>query len=178
MKNQERKEARRYDTPYRCRELTAGVYSGYAGDRQKRIEETFAHEKEFYPEKSRYHIYFGDIHGHSSLSDGSPDIDAYYQDIRDTLSLIPDGASVSASTFYTTFLSQRSILYDIRHSSPDHILETEYIAFSITSEQDFKKYADEGPEDGLDNFISLLEANGYEQYAELPGVLVIYQKTA
>ena len=102
----------------------------------------------------------------------------YYQDIRDTLSLIPDGASVSASTFYTTFLSQRSILYDIRHSSPDHILETEYIAFSITSEQDFKKYADEGPEDGLDNFISLLEANGYEQYAELPGVLVIYQKTA
>ena len=83
MKNQERKQARRYDTPYRCRELTAGVYSGYAGDRQKRIEETFAHEKEFYPEKSRYHIYFGDIHGHSSLSDGSPDIDAYYKDIRD-----------------------------------------------------------------------------------------------
>ena len=83
MKNQERKEARRYDTPYRCRELTAGVYSGYAEDKKKRAEETFAQEKKFYPEKSGYHIYFGDIHGHSSLSDGSPDIDAYYQDIRD-----------------------------------------------------------------------------------------------
>ena len=31
---------------------------------------------------------------------------------------------------------------------------------------------------GHQHFISLLEANGYEQYAELPGVLVIYQKTA
>lgn len=83
MNNQERKQARRYDTPYRCSKLTAGVYSGFAEDKAQRSKETFAHEKEFYPEKSKYHTYFGDIHGHSQLSDGFPDVDTYFLDIRD-----------------------------------------------------------------------------------------------
>ena len=100
-----------------------------------------------------------------------------FQELRDTLSIIPDTASVSASTFYTTFLSQREILYDIRHSSPEHVLDCEYIVLNPSSQLDFRNYEEEG-EKGLENFIMLLEENGYEQCAELPGVLVIYRKSA
>ena len=83
MKNEERKHARRYDTPYRCNAVTSTLYSGPAADRAKKHKEAMDHEKDYYPEKSKYHIYIGDIHGHSRLSDGYPDVDNYYKDIRD-----------------------------------------------------------------------------------------------
>lgn len=83
MKNKERKLARRYDTPNRCYAVTSTVYSGPAEDRAKKYKEAMDHEKDFYPEKSKYNIYIGDIHGHSQLSDGFPDADTYYKDIRD-----------------------------------------------------------------------------------------------
>ena len=83
MKHPERKLARRYDIPYRCRALTEGVYGGYAEDKQKMIETTLAKEKVFYPEDTKFKFYFGDLHGHTALSDGAGDIDAYFKDIRD-----------------------------------------------------------------------------------------------
>lgn len=83
MKHPERKIARRYDIPYRCRALTEHVYSGYAEDKEKKIEETMAKAKEFYPEKTTYNFYFGDLHGHTMLSDGRGDADSYFKDIRD-----------------------------------------------------------------------------------------------
>ncbi len=100
----------------------------------------------------------------------------YYQNIRNTLSLIPDDASVTATTFYTTFLSQREVLYDLEYASREHMLETEYIAISVSATSNFKKYATAGKENGFDNLINLLEQNDYELYAELTDVLVIYRK--
>ena len=87
MKNKERKIARRFDTPNRCRAFTTRVYSGPSDEREKLVKETFATEKDFYPEKSKYNIYFGELHGHSNISDGTPDIDAYFQNIRDNAGL-------------------------------------------------------------------------------------------
>lgn len=83
MINRERKLARRYDTPNRSHSVTSDVYSGFAPDRKKKYKEAMDHEKEFYPSKSEYNIYIGDIHGHSKISDGFPDVDTYYKDIRD-----------------------------------------------------------------------------------------------
>ena len=87
MKNNERKIARRFDTPNRCSEFTKRVYSGASEDRTALIKETYGKEKEFYPEKSKYNIYFGELHGHSNISDGTPDIDTYFQNIRDNAGL-------------------------------------------------------------------------------------------
>ncbi|MBQ3503330.1 MAG: DUF2079 domain-containing protein [Oscillospiraceae bacterium] len=100
----------------------------------------------------------------------------YYQNIRDTLDQIPDGVSVTASTFYTTHLSQREILYDIRYCSRDHLLETEYVVLRISANSDYKKYSTGGEENGFDNLVRLLQENGYGEYALLDNVLVIYQK--
>ena len=102
----------------------------------------------------------------------------YYQEIRDTMSTIPDDAAVSASTFYTTHLSQREILYDIRHCSREHILETEYIVLSLTSLNDYKKYESHGKDNGLENLIRMIENSGYTVYDAVENVLIIYRKTS
>ena len=100
----------------------------------------------------------------------------YYQGIRDTLDTIPGGASVTATTFYTTHLSQRDVLYDVRYSSKEHLLETEYVVLNVSSTSEYKKYATGGKENGFENLVKLLEKNGYTEYASLEDVLVIYRK--
>ncbi len=87
MKNPERKTARRYDTPNRCEGFTKRVYSGAADDRNTLYEEIFAQEKSFYPQKSEYNIYFGELHGHTCLSDGTPTVDEYFTHLRDVAKL-------------------------------------------------------------------------------------------
>lgn len=115
------------------------------------------------PKASNYIKYCKDNHG-------------YYQQIRDTLSLIPDDASVSATTFYTVFLSQRDIVYDVKYADPDHVLETEYIALSINSETSYTMYASQEAS-GYENFVSFLESNGYEVFVETGAHTVIYRKS-
>ena len=87
MNHKDKKEARRYDSPYRCREFSDNVYSGVSENREKLLKETFDIPKRFYPEKSEYNVYYGELHGHSNLSDGEPDVDSYYKNIRDTAKL-------------------------------------------------------------------------------------------
>ena len=100
----------------------------------------------------------------------------FYQNIRDALSEIPDGASVTATTFYTTYLSQRETLYDVRYSSPQHLLETQYVVLHVSADGDCKQYAQSGENDGFENLVRLLEENGYVPYQSIENVLVIYRK--
>lgn len=101
----------------------------------------------------------------------------YYQNIRDTLDTIPDNSSVTATTFYTTYLSQRTILYDVRYCSKEHLLETEYVVLNVNSNSDCEKYATGGIDNGYENLVKLLEESGYQEYGVIENVLVIYQKT-
>lgn len=87
MKNKERKIAKRFDTPNRSRNFTDKVYSGPSPDPAKLLKETFATERDFYPDKPEYNIYFGEMHGHTLFSDGSTDADSYYTNIRDNAKL-------------------------------------------------------------------------------------------
>ena len=93
MKNEERKLAKRLDTSSRNREFTDIVYSGYHED----AEETWNKIKEtrnvFLPPDSEYNIFFGEVHGHTNLSDGRPTLDEYFTSIRDRAKL--DFAAVS-----------------------------------------------------------------------------------
>lgn len=100
----------------------------------------------------------------------------YYDGVRDALSHVPDGVSVSATTFYAPYLSQREILYDIRYASKEHVLETEYVVLKKDSAGDYKQYNSFGKENGYDNLIKLLKQNGYEEFYEHGTVLIIYKK--
>ena len=98
-----------------------------------------------------------------------------YRNIHQTLEQIPDDASVAATTFYTTQLSQRETLYDVKYTSTENLLSAEYIALAIHSETNYKQYEIDG-NDGYENLVRLLEQNGYTIFSQLDNVLVIYQK--
>lgn len=86
----ERRQARRFDTPYRSRVMTDQVFTdddlpdGERNAARKRFSDTI---RRFYPEKNRYNVYFGELHGHSCLSDGRPSPEEYYRNIRDAAKL-------------------------------------------------------------------------------------------
>lgn len=87
----------------------------------------------------------------------------HYNTIRSALSQIPEEASVAASTFYTTQLSQREILYDVGYCSSEHLLSCQYVVLS-ESDKITKHYSEK------------LLAKGYIVYDQIPHVLTIYTK--
>ena len=99
----------------------------------------------------------------------------HYKSIENMLRLIPGDASASASTFYTVPLANRDILYDVRYSSKEHLLSTEYVVLEIDQKGSYAGYEESG-EDGYDNLTALLEENGYTAIAELEDTLIIYSK--
>ena len=99
----------------------------------------------------------------------------YYDALRAVLDEIPEGASAAATTYYTTYLSQRDVLYDIRYAKKEHVLSCDYIAVDITADSCFRNYAVDGKK-GYENFAALLKSNGYVKIAEHKGKLEIYHK--
>ena len=85
---------------------------------------------------------------------------------------------MTASTFYTTELSQREILYDVRYSSAEHLLETEYVVIDPCSTGDYVNYADAGQKNGYENLVRMLEQHDYKRVEMIEGILEIYQKNA
>ena len=101
-----------------------------------------------------------------------------YQSIRSALSAIPEDAPVAATFAYTTYLSQRDVLYDVHYAAKDHVLQTDYVVLGLdVPEGDFRQYATEGEEDGFENFVKYLEENGYTVLDEVPEELVIYSNS-
>ncbi len=98
-----------------------------------------------------------------------------YDSLRAVLDEIPDGASAAATTYYTTYLSQRDTLYDVRYASKEHVLSCDYIAVGVTDKTGLKNYAVNG-ERGYENFVAMLESEGYVKIAEKEGKLEIYHK--
>lgn len=96
---------------------------------------------------------------------------AYYESITNALSQIPEDASVTAHTFYVVPLSQRSVLYDVRYCSQEHLLSTEYVALRKNSSGDFSR-GNLGVT-GYENVDALLKANGFTEIHS-QGSLIIY----
>ena len=92
-----------------------------------------------------------------------------YAQRRETLALIPEDASVAATTFYTAPLSSRETLYDVKYASEDHILGCEFVVLNPKDTTSFKKYGSK------DAFVAMLEENGYTLHAELEGQILIYR---
>ena len=87
MMHPDKKIARRFDLPGRSRAYTELVYSGDSGTREEIREKLMADQKVRMPGAQEYNVYFGDIHGHSNLSDGCPGVDEYFIGLRDRAKL-------------------------------------------------------------------------------------------
>lgn len=99
------------------------------------------------------------------------DVNAAQRAVLDT---IPEDASVASSTFYTTYLSNHSQLYDIRYGSEAHILSCAYIVAAYSEDSTYKKYRTEDM-DGREAFISMIQENGYRLECSLDGIMEIYR---
>lgn len=98
-----------------------------------------------------------------------------FVEIREFLAEIPEEASVTATTFYTVPLANREILYDVRYSSKEHLLSTEYVVLEVDQTGCYVNYeVNEG--DGYEQLVKILEENGYEVFGEIEGEIVVYKK--
>ncbi len=96
----------------------------------------------------------------------------YYDGLRAVLDTVPDDASVTATTFYSTYLSQRAVLHDVRYSSEKNIFETDYIVLNPKEDRNYKKYG----QGGYFIFEQRLHANGYERISSYGDSLVIFKR--
>ena len=93
-----------------------------------------------------------------------------YAQRREVLEIVPDDASVAATTFYTAPLSCRETLYDIKYASMYHVLECEYVVINPKETAAYQKYS------GMEGFVALLEENGYVLCSKLDGQVEIYRR--
>lgn len=108
----------------------------------------------------------------SSISAAS-DYRQYYDEQIEFLETIPDDASVTATTFYTTYLSDHDILYDVGYTAPERILQCDYVVIKTGSS--FVSYAG-GTWRGEESFIKWLTSNGFALHSELGTVAQIYAR--
>ena len=78
MTHNEKRTAKRYDTPGRCAEFTDLVYVKADATHG----ELAAAEHKFDPPAPALKPFIGDLHGHTNLSDGSVDIDTFFKNIK------------------------------------------------------------------------------------------------
>lgn len=99
-----------------------------------------------------------------------------YAEIREELGKIPQDAAVASATFYTTHLSARDVIYDIKYCTREHLMDAAYVVLDPGVSGDFKKYADEEGENGYENLRALLEEQGYDLQSSVGTKLEIYYK--
>ena len=100
---------------------------------------------------------------------------AEYAQIGEFLSQIPEDAPVAATTFYTTPLSQREVLYDVRYCSQEHLLSTQYVVLDTEDSRSYTSFEASGA-NGYQNLVQLLESHGYTLIDAWKEKLVIYQR--
>ena len=93
MNHPDKYKTKRYDTLGRCAEFTDIVYREDYDDAAKLRADMHASTRKFDPPAKTLHAFIGEMHGHTTLSDGQPDIDTYFRNIRDIAKL--DFAAIS-----------------------------------------------------------------------------------
>ena len=98
----------------------------------------------------------------------------YYDGLREALDQVPDDVSVAASTYLTTYLSQRADLYDICYAKEENILSCSHVVLKKTDSYSYRRYELDGA-NGFENFVQFLLDNGYSLWLDQGGIAV-YQK--
>ena len=87
MNHPNKYRAKRYDTPNRSQAFTDTVYSGASGAPSALWAQMNAAQRSLDPPPPALIPLVGEMHGHTNLSDGRPDVDTYFRNIRDIAKL-------------------------------------------------------------------------------------------
>lgn len=93
-----------------------------------------------------------------------------YAQIDEFLQAVPKDASVASTTFYTTALSNRDVLYDIKYATSEHLFSVDCIVLDTSDTESYKKFG------GLSAFMQFLQANGYSETDRLEESLILLQR--
>lgn len=93
-----------------------------------------------------------------------------YAQIDEFLQAVPKDASVASTTFYTTALSNREVLYDIKYATSEHLFSVDCIVLDTSDTESYKKFG------GLSAFMQFLQANGYSETDRLEESLILLQR--
>lgn len=80
-------EGRTFFSPTRVREYTQIVYGGTAKAREDMQKDMRNIVSSYYPTPHPYQVFWGELHGHTELSDGRGSLDAYFRTARDLAQL-------------------------------------------------------------------------------------------
>lgn len=99
------------------------------------------------------------------------------QAVAEILRGVEEEASVASTTFYTTALSSRRELYDVKYASEQRIFHADVIVIDRRYVSDFQRWAtDAGRTNGLDHFRRRLGYFGYVLEAEYGGRVEVWRK--
>lgn len=87
MTHPDRKKAKRYDNPGRCKAFTDAVYSGESDTPENLFKLLNECDHQFDPGESEYIPLIGELHGHSNFSDGIIDPAEYYRRLKEDVGL-------------------------------------------------------------------------------------------
>ena len=87
MNHPDKYKAKRFDTAGRCAAFTDIVYGEIPDDAAKLHADMKTSTLRFDPPAPEFKVFVGEMHGHTNLSDGKPDIDTYFRNIRDIAKL-------------------------------------------------------------------------------------------
>lgn len=93
MNHPDKYKAKRFDTAGRCAAFTDLVYREEIEDEKQLWDDIATAKHSFDPPAPTLSPFVGEMHGHTNLSDGKPDIDTYFRNIRDIAGL--DFAAIS-----------------------------------------------------------------------------------
>lgn len=91
-----------------------------------------------------------------------------FQALHRVLAQLPEDAAVTATTFYTTPLASRAVLYDLRYCSEAHLLSSDYIVLDPEASGCLDAKG------GYAALTALLDREGYVLCFQMEGALFIY----
>ncbi|MBE6608714.1 MAG: DUF3604 domain-containing protein [Ruminococcaceae bacterium] len=87
MNHPDKYNAKRYDTVGRSKLFTDIVYRENRENGEELWKLLREEERSIDPEAPQLKVFYGEMHGHTCFSDGQPDIDTYFKNIRDLAKL-------------------------------------------------------------------------------------------
>ena len=98
--------------------------------------------------------------------------------VRERLEALPQDATVSASTYFTTALYDKAAVYDVSYESLEHLLNSDYVALEPRYTNLLKNWAEEGEpvEAGLTNLTNCLLSNGFRVIDQVDDRLILYRR--
>lgn len=99
----------------------------------------------------------------------------YFEDVSNTLEMIPENASVASTAYYVPSLANREYIYDVTYCSREQLLSVDYVLLENHTQAHYSAYAVSG-NDGLQNLIALLEESGYTVFCEYEGRFIVYSR--